>query len=106
MYCFGEARTARLLAARQAFALALPDPLAFRRDRCHPLFQRVAAEQRHRERDHGRAGCNRGADHRQKALVVEQGEQKIEHDQKSKLIILRITMTPMNIHTAQPASMT
>src|ERR1700733_10582961 len=64
MYCFGEARRVTLSAPRA---------------RRQALFQPIAAEQRHRQRDDGRARRDRGENHRQHALVVEQGEQEIGH---------------------------
>jgi hypothetical protein len=75
----GRCPQARLFAAREAFALALADLLALRRHRCHALFERVAAEQRHGEGNDRRAGGDRGEDHRHQALVFEYGVQEVEH---------------------------
>ena len=73
------------------------------------LDKRVGHQQRHRQRQHRRAGGDRGEHHRQKLRI----EQLVDHEvrasiapQKSKLIILRITRTPMIIQIAEPASIT
>ena len=103
---FGRGAQADLLAARHPFTLALPDLLALDRHALHAPFEIVAGAQRHRQGEHGRRGGNRGKQHGEQLGVVKPVDEKIKHAgaQKSKLIILRMTRTPISIQVAQAAS--
>ena len=69
----------------EALALALPDPLAFARDRLHALLQSPGCKQRHDQRVGGRACGDGGEQHRHKARVVELGDQKFNHAAPSEI---------------------
>jgi hypothetical protein len=94
------------IATRHPLAFALPHLFALDRHGLHAFGQRIGGEQRHRQRDHGRHGGNCGEDHRQQPGIVESVDEEFDHAaaQKSKLIILRMTSTPMAIHMRLAAS--
>src|SRR6185437_7925162 len=97
-----------LLGLVQPLALALADTVAFVGDRLHALGEALTREQRHDQRISGGARRNRGKQHGHEVRVMELAGQELEHrhPQKSKLIIFFITMTPMDIQSRQPTSIT
>ena len=94
-----------LAALRQSFALTLADFLALERNRLHALGQRVGRHVGHRQRQHRRRRGDRRKHHGEEVRVEPLGD-LLHHgfSQKSKLIILRITSTPIPIQMAQPAN--
>jgi len=63
-------------ALRQSLALALAHFLALERDRLHPLAKRVRRNQRHRQRQHGRARRDGGEQHRQRVDIEKLRDQR------------------------------
>ena len=108
MYCFGDWRRLILVACVMPLALALPQ--IFSRSSA-TAFMRLPSEsrdkQRHRQRQHRRHRGDGGKHHRQECSdrSSRSSRSSIVPPQKSKLIILFITNTPIDIQNgAKPAS--
>ena len=108
MYARGDCRSEILLPWASRSRSRTTDLLALQRNGLHALVQRIGRQKRHGERDHRRACGDGGEQHGENLrfeILLDQGI----HDaapQKSKLIILRITMMPTNIQMPQQASIT